>query len=43
VQLPVQITDVWGRLKQNVECGRTVLHALPSILDCLENGYHLPL
>jgi len=42
VHLPVQITDIQGRLKQNVEFWHTVLHAPPSIIDCLENGYCLP-
>jgi len=43
VHLPVQITDTQGRLKQNVEFWHTILHAPPSIIDCLENSYCLPL
>ena len=43
VQLPVQITDVQGRLKQRIEFWHEVLQAPPSIIDCIENGYRLPL
>ena len=38
-----QITDVQGRLKTKVLYWKEVLHAPPPILDCIENGYRLPL
>ena len=39
-----QITHVQGRLKQrSVFFWKDVLHAPPPILDCIENGYRLPL
>ena len=40
---PVQITDVQGRLKSKLAFWRDVLQAPPPILDCIENGYRLPL
>ena len=38
-----QITDVQGRLRKNLLFWKEVLHAPPPILNCIENGYHLPL
>ena len=38
-----QITDVQGCLKKNLVYGKEVLHAPPPVLDCIENGYWLPL
>ena len=40
---PVQITDVQGRLSLRLGFWREVLHAPPPVLDCIENGYRLPL
>ena len=40
---PVQITDVQGRLSLRLAFWREVLHAPPPVLDCIENGYRLPL
>ena len=39
----VQITDVQGRLSLKLAFWREVLHAPPPVLDCIENGYRLPL
>ena len=38
-----QITDVQGHLKENLVYWKEVLHAPLPILDCIENGYLLPL
>ena len=38
-----QITHVQGRLKQRSVFWKDVLHVPPPILDCIENGYRLPL
>ena len=40
---PVQVADVQGRLKSKLAFWRDVLQAPPPILDCIENGYRLPL
>ena len=32
-----------GEVKQNLSFWKDILHAPPSILDCVECGYHLPL
>ena len=40
---PVQITDVQGRLRLKLAFWQDVLQAPPPILDCIENGYRLPL
>ena len=42
-EVPVQISDVQGRLKQNINFWCEVLQAPPPIIDCIENGYRLPL
>ena len=42
-QGPGQIMDVQGRLKQSLSYWRDVLEEPPYILDCIENGYRLPL
>ena len=39
----VQIADVQGRLKQCLPFWRDVLQAPPNILECIENGYRLPI
>jgi len=39
----VQITDVQGRLKKCLPFWKEVLGAPPNILECIENGYRLPL
>ena len=39
----VQITDVQGRLRLKLAFWQDVLQAPPPILDCIENGYRLPL
>jgi len=41
--LSKQITDVQGRLRQNLSFWREALQAPSPILDCIEHGYHLPL
>ena len=38
-----QVADVQGRLKQNLPFWREVLQAPPWVIDCIENGYCLPL
>ena len=38
-----QVTDVQGRLRKSIAFWKEVLHAPPPILDCIENGYRLPL
>ena len=38
-----QITDIQGRLKKNIEFLENVLDAPPPVLDCIRNGYRLPL
>ena len=38
-----QVADVQGRLKQNLSFWREVLKAPPWVIDCIENGYCLPL
>ena len=38
-----QITDVQGCLKKKLLYWKEVLHAPLPILDCIENGYQLPL
>ena len=38
-----QILDVQGRLKQSLSFWRDILDAPPPVVDCIENGYHLPL
>ena len=40
---PVRITDVQGRLSLRLGFWQEVLHAPPPVLDCIENGYRLPL
>jgi len=35
--------DVQGRLKEKIEYWREVFHAPAPIIDCIENGYCLPL
>ena len=41
--LSSQITDVQGRLRQNVSFWKDILHAPAPVIDCIENGYRLPL
>ena len=41
--LSSQITDVKGCLRQNVSLWKDIYFAPALIIDCLENGYHLPL
>ena len=38
-----QVTDVQGRLRKKFLFWKEVLHAPPPILECIENGYRLPL
>ena len=38
-----QINDVQGQLKKHLKYWEYVLHAPPPILDCIRNGYRLPL
>ena len=38
-----QVTDVQGHLKQNLSFWRETLQAPPWVIDCIENGYCLPL
>ena len=38
-----QITDIQGHLKKHLMYWKNVLYAPPPILDCIENGYCLPL
>ena len=38
-----QITEVQGQLRKNLSFWREVLHAPNPVLECIENGYHLPL
>ena len=38
-----QISDVQGRLRQNIDFWREILEAPPPIIDYIENGYRLPL
>ena len=38
-----QITHVQGRLEKNLAFWKDVLQAPPPILDCIGNGYRLPL
>ena len=38
-----QITDVQGRLRENLKFWQEVLQAPTPVLECIENGYHLPL
>ena len=40
---PEQITDVQGRLRDKVSFWRETLHAPGPIIDCITNGYKLPL
>ena len=40
---PDQITNVQGRLRLHIAFWQDVLQAPPPILDCIENGYRLPL
>ena len=40
---PDQITDVQGCLMLHIAFWQDVLQAPPPILDCIENGYRLPL
>ena len=42
-EVPVQVLDVQGKLKQNISFWHEVLQAPPPIIDCIENGYRLPL
>jgi len=37
------VSDVQGRLKLSIEFWHGVLKAPPPIIDCIVNGYHLPL
>ena len=39
----VQITDFQGRLKQKLSFWREMLQAPAWLIDCIENGYRLPL
>ena len=39
---PSQITDVQGRLKENLKFWQEVLQAPDTVLKYIENGYHLP-
>ena len=38
-----QIVDVQGRLKGSIEFWRTVLNASNPVIECIEEGYKLPL
>lgn len=40
---PSQVTDVQGRLKNKLSFWRNTLQAPPWVIDCIENGYCLPL
>ena len=41
--VPVPQYCVQGRLKQSLAFWKDFLQAPPPILECIENGYHLPL
>ena len=38
-----QITDVQGHLKENIVFWENILSAPPPVIDCIKNGYCLPL
>jgi len=38
-----QITDVQGRLKENIAFWKDLLNAPPQVLDYIRDGYYLPL
>ena len=39
---PIQMADVQGRLKKNKKFWQEVLQAPDTVLEYIENGYHLP-